>query len=61
MNDYKDYFRLILCWNQLPPHSRVSGSFHIGKDWRLISMLEGGYNVDALARSVEHYLEGTQA
>jgi hypothetical protein len=32
MNDSKDYFRLISCWNQLPPHSRISGSFHIGKD-----------------------------
>jgi len=28
---------------------------------RMISMLEGGYNVDALARSVGHYLEGSQA
>ncbi|MFK8048866.1 MAG: histone deacetylase family protein [Halioglobus sp.] len=28
---------------------------------RMISMLEGGYNVEALARSVEQYLEGTQA
>lgn len=28
---------------------------------RMISMLEGGYNVNALARSVEQYLEGTQA
>lgn len=28
---------------------------------RMISMLEGGYNVSALARSVEQYLEGTQA
>ena len=32
MNDSKDYFRLILCWNQLPAHSRASGSFHIGED-----------------------------
>lgn len=28
---------------------------------RMISMLEGGYNINALARSVEQYLDGTQA
>ena len=33
MSDIKDYFRLILYWNQLPACPSRSGSFHIGKDY----------------------------